>query len=141
MTRRLKHQIICFLIFCVPGMAALGFSFKLAAEGMALRSSGLSETGAIVGYERQKRRGLGQRVCPAVGFSHQGANYKFTDGWCNKSPKQFPAGTPVKVVFNAMNPQAARIDEFAPLFAPSLMVGVIAAPWLLLGVALVIRIR
>ena len=139
--RRLKLRVIFFLIFCLPGLVAVAVSLQRAADGMALRGSGVVATGTIIGYERTSRRRIGLRLCPIVRFVHEDASHEFTDPWCNKTPREFPNGTPVNVRFHAADPARARVDDFAALYGASLFIGAIAAPWLLLGIALIVRVR
>lgn len=142
MASRRKLQIIFLLVFCLPGLAVLGYALRGAADAHALADTGVSGTGTIIEYERQeRRRGVGRRFCPVVEFAHAGASHRFTDGWCNRSQKEFPAGTPVPVVFDAGNPTIARVAGFWPLYGDSLFIAIIGTPWLLLGIALVLRVK
>ncbi len=141
MPSRLKLQIIFFLVFCLPGMFVVGYSAKLAASAIALTHSGTTATGHIVGYDRQETRRLNTRFCAVVEFTHNGATYKFTDKWCNKSQQQYPTGSSVSVLFNEENPTSVRINEFWVLYGQSFFIGLIGVPWLLLGIVLVVRVR
>lgn len=142
MASRLKFRIIFFVIFCLPGLAAIGYSMKLATNALTLSRSGVMETGVVVGYERQENlMRVGRRFCAVVEFPHGGTTHRFTDDWCNRSQEKHPAASSVKVVFSADNPSAARIDEFGALYGKSLMIGAICSPWLLLGIALIVRVR
>lgn len=137
-----RLRVIFFLVFCLPGLFIVGYGAQQAAGSWRLTRAGLPATGVIVGHERQGYFGrVGRRFCPVVEFSHDGATRRFTDGWCNASPKAHPAGSSVNVVFDAREPSIARIKAWGPLYGKSLFVGVIGAPWLLLGIALVLRVR
>lgn len=141
MSKRFKHQIIFFLFFLLPGLLTLAFSVHLALRSASLIRSGQSETGVLVGYERQAKLRIGHRLCPVMEFPHGGSTVKFTDPWCNKTSAEFPEGTRLPVLFNPTNPADARINDFASLFATSLIAGIIAIPWLLLGGTLIVRTR
>ena len=141
MSMKRQHQIIFFLIFLLPGLLTLAFSLHLALQGIGFARNGQPATAVLVGYERQGRLRVGHRLCPILEFSHRGSTVRFTDGWCNKTPAEFPEGTRLPVLFDASNPANARINDFASLFATSLIVGVIAVPWLLLGGTLIVRTR
>ncbi|MEZ5538713.1 MAG: DUF3592 domain-containing protein [Pseudomonadales bacterium] len=142
---RLKLQIIFFLIFCIPGFSIVGYSTKLAWSTMQLAKSGVFETGVIIKYERptysSRRPKLGSRLCPAVQFNYQQNHYIFSDSWCVKSPENYPEGSAVPVVFIPDAPSEARINQFWELYGASLISALIGIPWLLIGIALVIRVR
>ena len=139
---KLKLRVIFFLIFCLPGLAILGYSAKLAAAAHGLTSTGLTANGTIVDHDRQTRRRVGQWYCPIVEFFHQGASYRFTDNDdCKQSRHDAPTGSRVEVVFDPAQPSRARVDSFRGLYGTSLLSAAIGLPWLLLGIALVVRVR
>jgi hypothetical protein len=141
----LKLRLIFLVVFCLPGMAIVGFAMNLAANAMALTRSGMLQEGVIVKYERPSYRSrkprLGSPLCATVQFQHAGESHSFEDEWCSRSPKTYPIGSSVSVVFNPDAPSEARINRFWELYGSSLMSALIGTPWLLLGMALVIRVR
>lgn len=145
MTTRMKLRMIALLVFCLPGIAIVGYSAKLAVDTMRLTASGLLQTGVIVKYERPRYQGrkpkLGSPLCSVVQFRHEDKSYTFSDDWCSKSPKDHPVGSAVPVVFDPKSPSEARIDRFWELHGASLMSAMIGVPWLLIGIALVVRMR
>ena len=142
MAMQSRLRIIFFLVFCLPGLFIMGYGAMLAADAVRLASSGSTAPGIVVGYERQGYFGkVGRRLCAVVEFSHEGSTHRFTDDWCNPSPKERPVGSSVKVVFNASHPSLARIHTWGALYGKSLLTSVIGAPWLLLGIALFMRVR
>ncbi|MEZ5606716.1 MAG: DUF3592 domain-containing protein [Burkholderiaceae bacterium] len=145
MSRRLKLRMIFLLVFCVPGFAIVGYSIKLAANTLKLTGSGVSQTGIIVKYERPRYQGrkarLGASLCSVVQFNHDGLIHTFTDDWCSKSPKNHPLGSAVPVIFDPGFPANARINHFWELHGASVLSALIGAPWLLIGLALVVRVR
>lgn len=144
-SKRLKLRIIFLLVFCLPGVAIVGYAMTLATETMDLIESGLSRTGVVVKYERPRylarKPKLGSRLCPVVQFRHGDEVHSFVDEWCSRSPAEYPVGSVLPVVFDPEFPERARIDEFWELHGASLMSALIGTPWLLIGIALVIRIR
>lgn len=142
MASKLKLRTIFFVIFCLPGLLIVGYAAQQVATGLALRGSGLTGSGTIVAYERQENQHrVGRRFCPIVEFAHAGIGYRFTEKWCSTSPKDVPAGSAVDVVFEAGNPAKACIRGIGPLYGKGLFIGAIGTPWLLLGIALVFRVR
>ncbi len=145
MSRILKLRLIFVLVFCLPGIAIVGYAMKQAATVMALTRIGKVQDAVIVKYERpsytSRKPRLGSSLCSLVQFEHEGQSYEFSDDWCSRSPKDYPIGTKVSVVFNPDSPSEARINRFWELYGVSLMSALIGTPWLLLGLALVIRIR
>lgn len=145
MSTRLKLRIIFLLVFCLPGIAIVGYAIKLLANSTELTDSGLLQTGVIVKYERARYQGrkvrIGSSLCSVVQFHYDDKIHTFTDDWCSKSPEDYPAGTAIPVVFDPGSPVKARINHFWELHGASLMSAVIGAPWLLIGIALVIRVR
>jgi len=145
MPTRLKFKIIFLLIFCLPGVAIVGYSITLVTKTMNLIDSGLLETGVIVKYERPRYQGRkarpGSSLCPVVQYHYSNKAHVFADDWCSKSPENFPAGSVVPVVFDPEFPETARINNFWELHGASLISALIGIPWLLIGIALVIRIR
>ena len=142
MAMKSRLRIIFFLVFCLPGLFITGYGAKLAADAMHLASKGSTAPGTIVTYERQGYFGkVGRRLCAVVEFSHAGSTHRFTDDWCNPSPKERPVGSSVKVVFDVGHPSLSRIHTWSALYGKSLFTSVIGAPWLLLGIALVMRVR
>lgn len=139
----LKHrlQLFFFLVFFLPGLLSVAYSLTLLAQTARNFSDSGKTRGIIVRYDKQNKRRLGQRFCPVVAFPHGAGNYQFTDAWCNKSVQDAPPGTAVAVIFKASDPSVASIDEFMALYGKSLFVGVIGAPFLLLGGALLVRVR
>ena len=141
---RLKLRMILLLVFCLPGIAIVGYSVKLAASSIELTNSGSFETGVIVKYERPNYRGrakIGSSLCPVIEFQHANMTHTFTDEWCSKSPKDHPVGSRVPVVIAAGSPGTARINAFWELHGASLVSALIGIPWLLIGIALVVRVR
>ncbi|HET8900102.1 MAG TPA: DUF3592 domain-containing protein [Rhodanobacteraceae bacterium] len=142
MATRRHLQLIFFLVFCVPGMLVVGYAVHLTVSAARFSHAGTTTMGTIVRYDRQEYVGkVGRRFCPVIEFMHDGARHAFTAAWCNKSQKKYPPGSAIAVVFDADHPAAARIDEFWALYANALLSGVIGVPWLLLGIALVVRVR
>ena len=142
MTLKQKLQIIFFVVFCLPGLAIVGYAVWLSAGAIQLTHSGASAAGVIVEYERQENlRRVGRRFCPVVEFTHGESAYRFTDDWCNKSQDKHPPGSQVGVVFNPDRASQARIHGFAELHGASVIIGVIGAIWLALGIALVVRVK
>jgi len=136
-----KLRILFFLVFCLPGMAIVGYSGKLAMGAIGLSTSGMTATGRIVDYDRQVNRRTSTRFCAVVEFPHDGATYTFTDNWCNESQKKSPVGSSVNVIYEPENPASAHINTFWVLYGKSFFIGLIGTPWLLLGIALVVRVR
>lgn len=94
MSTRLKLRMIFLLVFCLPGIAIVGYSVKLAASSIELTNSGSFETGVIVKYERPNYRGrakIGSSLCPVIEFQHANMTHTFTDEWCSKSPRIIPS--------------------------------------------------
>lgn len=142
---RLRLQMVFLLVFCLPGVAILGYSMNLAASTMELTRSGLVGTGIVVRYERPRYQGrkvrLGSSLCPVVEFRYHDKSHAFADDWCSKSPGEHPPGSSLSVVFDPGFPEVARINQFWELHGASLVSAAIGAPWLLIGIALVIRVR
>ena len=137
-----KLRLFFFLVFFLPGALSVGYALKLLAGAARLTSEGVTASGIIARYDRQENmRRVGRRFCPVVEFSHEGSTHQFTDDWCNKSRKTHPPGSAVDVIFKAGQPSTARINEFMALHGKSLFIGVIGAPFLLLGITLLLRVR
>lgn len=143
MSTRLKLKAIFFLVFLLPGVAVVGYALDLAVNAMKLTRSGLHQTGTLVKYERPKNQGkkakIGSSLCSVVQFSYGDKTHEFTDEWCSQSPEDFPPGAVMPVVFDPASPEKARLDMFWVLYGPSLLPFIIGAPWLLIGLALLIR--
>lgn len=144
MQAKLKLRIIFFVIFCLPGGAIVGYSAQRAMDTFAFTRVAIVTSGTILKYERAKSQGgkakLGRPMCAVLEFSNRGVLYTFSDSWCYQSPKAYPVGTTLPVVFDPNVPTKAFIHQFWELYGSALILALIGLPWLLIGIALIVRI-
>lgn len=139
---RLKLLLMFLVVFFLPGLAGVGYAVVHLADAYQRSTSGERATGKIIAYERQTYRSrVGRRFCAVVEFQRAGETIKFTDDWCNTSQAKRPVGSSVNLIYNAEHPEASLIDDFGALYGKNLFIGIIGVPWLLLGIALLVRVR
>lgn len=126
-----SYLLIGVAIFGLVGLLSLYAAWRMAINTRAFQRTAAHASGVVTTLKeeisRKKDGSTSRAFYPTIEFqTPDGKNATFSSDTA-VDPNEYPVGEPIKVLYNPVNPQQARLDSFGSLGAGPITLGIFGA--------------